>query len=117
MKIDFNKTINELDGKPIELQAAVVKDGIVEKPAELMTLRYVAVNALMAHFPDEGNLPGQKKAERFAMALLVNGDTAIPASERPEVELKPEQVSEIKTVIGKLYGPLPVGRAYEILDA
>lgn len=116
MKIDFNKTINDLDGKPVELAAAVMRDGVEIKPAEYMTLRYVACNALMSHFPDEHNLPGEKKAERLALALLANGDTKIQAHKRPAVDLKPEQVAEIKQVIGKLYGPLPVGRAYELLN-
>lgn len=92
MKIDFSKPITDLDGKPVED----------------LTLRVVALNALMAMLPDEQNLPGDQKVARFALAMRVNAGG--------EVDVSPEDIALMKTLIGKTYGALAVGRAYEILN-
>ena len=100
MKIDFNKPILDLSGKP-------VKQDDSAKSANA-TLGTVAVNALMAAYRDEDSLSGADKARRYALALKINkGGT---------VDLKSEDVTTIKTLIGKAFNPLIVGRAYEIID-
>lgn len=108
MKINFDSTINDLDGKPVETTAAVMKDGVQIKPAEYLTLKTVALNSLMAVLPDEQHLSGEEKAVRFALAMRVNVGG--------EQDLTPEEVSKLKGLIGKCYGALAVGRAYEILN-
>lgn len=92
MKIDFSKPIADLDGKPVED----------------LTLRVVALNALMAMLPDEQRLPGDKKVERFALAMRVNAGG--------EVDVSAEDAALMKDLIGKVYGALVVGRAYEMLN-
>ena len=77
---------------------------------ENLTLASACVQALMAVFPDEQNLSGVIKAERWALALKILGSYGEP------VDLTVEQVASIKAVVGKAYGPAVVGRAYQLLD-
>lgn len=94
--IDFSQPINDLSGNP-------VLDG--ETP---LTLGAVACNSLLATFKDEPNLQGTAKAERFALALKING--------KAQVSLKVEDITLLKTLIGKAYAALVVGQAWEMLD-
>lgn len=96
MKIDFDSTINDLNGKPV-MQG--------EKPLDL---RDLAVNSLMAVLDDERHLNGDEKMARFTLAMKVK--------DGGEVDLTPEEVSKLKALIGKCYSALAVGRAYEILN-
>lgn len=97
MRRDISQPLLDLDGKPI-----VERD----VPVTLMT---VALSALMAQFEDERALTGKEKADRYQLAMKIN--------KRPgEVDLTAEQVSLLKLLIGKAYGPLVVGQAYEMLE-
>lgn len=100
MKIDFSKPILDLAGMPVkQTEAADSPDA---------TLATVATGALMATFPDERELSGTDKAARFHLAMkLTNGG---------DVDLKVEDVALLKNLIGKAFGPLVVGRAYDLLD-
>lgn len=98
MRRDFTLPICNLNGEPIN------EDG---KPVTLCT---VALSALLASFPDEQSLSGAEKVNRMQLALKIN--------KRPrEVDLTVEQLALLKTLIGKGFGPLAVGRAYELLEA
>lgn len=97
MKLDFSAKIPDQNDKPID-------DGGKE-----LTLGGVSCTALLATFPDEQNLTPDKKVARFQLALL--------AAKGGEQDVTPEQFTELKGLIGKAFGPLIVGRAYEILDA
>lgn len=69
----------------------------------------VALSALLAAHEDERSLTGKEKADRFALALRIN--------QRPDaVSLTAEQLTLLKTLIGKGFTPLVVGRAYELLE-
>lgn len=108
MKIDFDATITDINGTPVEEEPAVIKDGVEVKPSKLLTLKSVAVNSLMQIYPDEHNLSGEEKANRFVLAMRIN--------QGGEQDAKPEDISKIKQLVGKLYGPMVVGRAYEMLN-
>ena len=96
MKIDFSAAIKDLDG-------GAVKDG--EKDA---TLGRVACTALLASYADEQNLAAEDKVKRFRLAEI--------AARGGEQEMKVEDVALIKTLIGKAFAPLIVGRAYDIIE-
>jgi hypothetical protein len=96
MKIDFSAVIKDLDGD-------AVKDG--ERDA---TLGRVACTALLASHADEQNLPAEDKVKRFRLAEV--------AAKGAQAELQVEDVALIKTLIGKMFAPLIVGRAYDIIE-
>jgi len=96
MKVDFSKVILDLKGEP-------VKDG--EKD---FTLGDVAQNALLMPYPDEKELDGKAKVERFMIATT--------AALGGEQDISAEDVALIKKLIAKAYGPLVVGRSYQIIE-
>jgi hypothetical protein len=97
LKINFDATINDFDGKPVKVSET-----------EALSLKTVALNSLMAQFPDEQHLGGEEKARRFALAMRLHGGG--------EIDIQPEEAAQIKVLIGKAYGALTVGRAYELLN-
>jgi hypothetical protein len=73
-----------------------------------ITLSTVIGNALLATFQDEVNLSGEDKVKRFRLAeaaVLRNG-----------YDFTIEDVALIKKLVAKAYGPLVVGRVFQILD-
>lgn len=98
MKRDLRQKMFNLEG--VELKN--------EKGTPL-TLCDVALNALLATFEDERALTGKEKADRYQLALKINKKPA-------EVDLTAEQMTLLKTLTGKAYGPLIVGQVYELLE-
>lgn len=97
MRKDFTLQLVDLDGNPL-------KNG--DKPSDLC---FVALTALMATFDDERTLTGKEKADRYQLAMKIN--------KRPkEVDITVEQLALVKQLIGKAFGPLVVGQAYELLE-
>jgi hypothetical protein len=96
MKIDFSAVIKDLDGE-------AVKDG--DKDA---TLGRVACSALLASYAAEQNLAAEDKVRRFRLA-----ETAAKGGEQ---EIKVEDVALIKQLIGKMFAPLIVARAYDLIE-
>lgn len=92
MKINFNQVIKNIKGEEI-------KD---------LTLKSVSVEALLATFADEQSLSGEEKAKRYLLA------TRIYAND--ELDLPVEEVAKVKQLIGKGYGPLIVGQAWDMLE-
>lgn len=99
MKVNFSAPMLNLKGEVMK------QDEHSDAP---LTLADVAANALCAPLEDERGLDGATKAKRFKLALQI-ADGGV-------VDLKAEDIAEIKKVIGKGYSALIVGRAYEILD-
>ena len=93
MKINFNQPIKNIQGEEI-------KD---------LTLKTVSVEALLATFPDEQSLSGEEKAKRYLLATRIYANPE-------ELDLTIEEIAKIKQLIGKGYGPLVVGQAWEILE-
>lgn len=92
MKINFSQTIKNLNNKDIEDNEGV------------LTLARIATNALLANDKVEGT----EKMKRFTLATKIH--------EGGVQDLKPEEVTKIKELVGEGFPPLIVGRAYEILD-
>ena len=93
MKINFNQPIKNIMGEEI-------KD---------LTLKTVSVESLLATFDDERSLLGEEKAKRYVLATRIYANPE-------ELDLTVEEISKIKQLIGKGYGPLVVGQAWEILE-
>lgn len=97
MRKNFDVPILDLDGKEIKVGDVI------------QTLGHVSLSALLATFEDERALTGKQKADRMQLALKIN-------SNMKEVDLTIEQLNLVKELIGKGFGPLVVGRAYELLE-
>ena len=93
MKINFNQPIKNIQGEGI-------KD---------LTLKTVSVESLLATFDDERSLLGEEKAKRYLLATRIYANPE-------DIDLTVEEISKIKQLIGKGYGPLVVGQAWEILE-
>lgn len=101
MKINFNQPILDLTGK----------NSVKDPDGGTVTLGSACMTALLYLHPDEQGLSGIEKAERFAVAMK------IAAAGEGEADVSAEDIVKVKLVVGKLYNPLVVGRAYSLLDA
>jgi hypothetical protein len=90
MIIDFETKLKQIDGTEL--------DG---------TVRELAVQALLATYPNEGEIGGDEKEKRYLLAVAINGG---------HNEITPEQASLLKRLIGIAYQPLFVGQAYAVLN-
>jgi hypothetical protein len=100
MKINVDQEILDLDEKPII--KSIDKDG---KQINLK-LQDVICGALI-HF-EQNDQDGSEKVLRFEIALKVKAFS--------EVDLKSEEIAKIKSLIGKIYAPVVVGRAHKMLE-
>ncbi len=66
---------------------------------------------------DKAIAPDGNFREVFAENMRGTMTPAIVHDFDKEQDITPEQFTLLKTLIGKLFGPLAVGRAYEIMDA
>ena len=109
MKIDVTQQLEELDGTPMETGRTMCQMcGQVMGKKEPMTVRLALTRALSATFKDEQDLPGEKKVERFALALrMINEDNP---------HLAAEEITLVKKLVGKMFGNVIVGRVWPILD-
>ena len=123
MKIDFNykfvnldgsiipeapDTVEEIDGKP------VMKDEKpVMKKSPPFTLKVACCNVLIRQEADERGRPKEIKPEekikRYELAKKIYKSTGL-------IDLQSEEISLLKKLIGRIYPPLTVGQAFEILD-
>ena len=97
MKIDFSKELIGYDGEPL-------KEG-----GKILTLAMICCNALMNQTEEDAKLPGEEKLRRFDLA------TVVYASKEP-LDVKVEDISLLKTLVGKLYGPIVVGPVWKMLE-
>lgn len=98
LAIDFKAEMTDIAGKVIPAEAG--------KPEPLI-LQRVCEDALIASYPDEQTLPPSEKNLRFWLAVKIHNG---------EQNLSADEITLLKKVIGKAYGPLVVGRAYGMLD-
>jgi len=63
----------------------------------------------LATFEDERSLSGEEKVKRFVLATRIESNSN-------DMDFKVEDVAKIKQLIGKGYGPLVVGQAWEMLE-
>lgn len=101
MNINFNAPILNLDGNEIT------------EGGEAVTLRSVAINALLATLADGAGRPEQLGGtEKVRLATLAQ---AIHSAE-DELDLEVEDVALIKERIGRAYQPLAVMQAWKLLE-
>jgi hypothetical protein len=93
---DFTVVLVGLDGKPL-----------VAEPGLPMTLGDAVSSALVSPFKDESP-SGQEKVKRWALALRVHA--------AKDIELTADDITMIKNLVAKAFGPLIVGQVWEILD-
>ena len=99
MLIDFSKQILSLDGKP-------VKFGENDKQA---TLGKVCIEALSLNHHDEQNLSGEEKMKRYLLARRIYAAA-------PDIELKSEEIAELKKLTAKILGPIHLGPVWQYLE-
>ena len=98
MRRNFDQPILDLNDNPVK-----------DAQGTVFTLGVITMNALLMPYEDEKNLTGKDKAERMQLALKIN-------KRMKEVDLTVEQLALVKTLVAKAYGPLIVGRAWELLE-
>lgn len=111
MKRNLNVVLLNLDKSPItEAMVEPLVEGkeVVRKVTKL-TLAAVATSALLANHQDERDLSGTDKVTRYKLAQRIND------ADR-EIEMSAEEVTLLKTLIGKAYAPLVVGQAFDLLE-
>lgn len=97
MKCNFDHAMIDIDGTAIKAEGG--------KP---LMLKQVSTIALTGNLPGEDRLGGEEKFLRYKLAMKISAGG--------EVELTPEEAAKIKHVIGLAYGPVIVGRAFEVLN-
>lgn len=96
MLVNFSQVLRNLKGLPLTMGE------------ETVTLKFVAVTALLNTFPGE-QVDGAQKAYRYQLAKAI--ETA------DQAELGPNAIELIKQLVGMTFGPPVVGPVFELLEA
>jgi hypothetical protein len=94
MKISLSTPITDLRGTPI-------RNGEID-----LVLSEVCITALLA--PDQAEEPAEDKVKRYKLA--------VKCSNGKDPDFSAEDIVLLKKLVGKIYAPLVVGKAFEILD-
>ena len=119
--MDFSVVINDLDGEPFTDQMALQANGYYpllakfqadpqnnkEPEKVLLTLGAACRHALCSNFQDEPQLSGEERFERGLLAYKIK---------QGNPELSSENISLIKRLLGKLYGPEVILTSWSLLD-
>lgn len=98
MRIDFSRVLVDFEGKPIKESNA--------EDSKNVDLRRICINALMVN-DDRDKIEGTEKLKRYQLAQkILNGTNDVSA----------EEISKLKELIGKYFGTIIVGQAFEILE-
>lgn len=95
---NFDVVIQDLSGSTV-----------VDQDGASITLRSIAIGALMASYKDEQDISGDEKLSRYELAVKIN--------KGGKVEITAEEISKLKKLIGKGFNVLAVGQAYKLLEA
>lgn len=104
MKIDFSAQIKDLDGNPVMEKPQGDKDKGVP-----LTLGMVACNVLLTMDRVEKDLPAKDKIANYELARDIH------RAESP-LDLKSEEITKLKTYIGRVATTLVVGCCEELLE-
>lgn len=120
MKVNFNQNLKALDGKPLvdpqetarvlaEEQKKAVKAGldfVGSGKKFYLKMKKVCIDALILPKVGDKTSP-EEKVKRFKLAMRIEeGDT----------EITIEEAALLKDLVGEMFGPLIVGRVWEILE-
>ena len=107
MKVDVTKQIMNLQGEPFQTGGIPCPQcGHIAEGAQTMTLRKAIVQATTIFGPEDKD--GAEKFERYRLALQ--------ATDFDEPDWKPEELTLIRELIGRIYSPVIVGRCWEMLE-
>lgn len=87
-------------------------DALKDADGEASTLGSVCINALLATFPNEQNLSGSIKLERYLLASKIHA--AITKSE--PITISVEEAVELKKLIGTGFNTVTAGIVLPLLD-
>lgn len=105
MLIDFGAVLKDYDEKPMKQDNS--------KDAKDLRLGDIAVVALNAQLEDERKLDTPKKLHRGILSYDI---TKAMKAKNTSLDIPLEDAAEIKELIAKIYNPLTIMRAFEILD-
>lgn len=108
MKTDVTQVIKDLDGNTLPITDPTGRILTAEEGGGPLTLRKVAIEALIQPLRGDEGLDGETKLKHFTLAMLVQ--------EQDQPELSSEHIALIKQRIGKGYGAIVVGRAFKMLE-
>lgn len=111
---DLGKVFKTLDGRNMTINIMEDEKGSLGGQKVMkkdLTLREVITNSLLAPPPQgqRDQMEGAEKARRYYLAMEIH-------KANKQVELSVDDIKLIKDEIGRVYPPLIVGQAYEILD-
>jgi hypothetical protein len=95
LAVDFSSELAGLDGKPLATEGRSV------------TLRNVALSALMATYKDEQSLAGLEKFKRYQLAQKLSAEG--------DISLTLEEAKMLRDLIGKSFGPAVVGPVWTLI--
>ena len=98
MKLNLASELKDLAG-------LTIPDGDSGKK---VTIKAIILNALMGTYEDEKSLSGEDKLKRYTLGQEIQ--------KAETIELTAEQISTIKSLVGKAYTTLVVGSSYQILE-
>jgi hypothetical protein len=96
MIVDLEKPIKDLEGN------------IVTEADEPVLAKTLVIRALTILGQDDEKASGDERYRRYKLALDI--------TEQKRVNLKSEDIADIKKLVGKMYMPIIVGRVYDILE-
>lgn len=100
MKINLNTKLKTLDGRPIKNQIEGKSDADLD-------LKIVCTTALLGNYNE--NIDGNEKAKRYQLALDIQKSS-------DSIDLKSEEITLLKELIGKAFATLIVGQSYDLID-
>lgn len=119
--MDFTTILKDLDDEPFTDQMAMQNNGYYvllakfqadpknnQEPTKIsLTLSAACRHALCSNFPDETQLSGEDRFERGLLAYKIK---------QGDCDLSPENITLIKKLLGKLYGPEIILASWQLLD-
>lgn len=107
MMRDFSKVLTDFDGEPIEETTPPKEEG--GKPiVKTLTLGLACINSLISFGESERSISADEKVKRYKLAHRLH-DQGLCEIDGSELALLLQQV-------GKVYYPLAVGQAFELLQ-
>lgn len=108
MKINFNTPLKDLEGEVLKRETT--EGNKIIKTKNDFRLRDVCVNALLANIDNESEnkIDGTEKMKRYLLATKIQ--------KANKLDLKAEEITKLKELIGKVYGTLIVGEAFTLLE-
>lgn len=104
----LDEELKQLDGSPLPVSKVHPQTGFPVDTDERWTLRRAITNALNGQYEDE-KIDGAEKSKRGLLAFDIH-------SAKQPVDLSAEEITLIKTLAGKAYGPLMVAQVWRLID-